>query len=98
MKTVRKYYLDYDADTEMVVPSGATLLKVEAEETGAGGSFGFFVWAEVDTSNQDVTKEFRVIRDDEDFAAGEPASLTYLDSVIVEKGRYKVRGYHIYEK
>ena len=98
MKTVKRYYLDYKEDSSIVAPSGATILEVEAEESGAGGSFGFLVWAEIDTNNSNLQIDFRILQEGDEFRAGEPASLTHVKTIALEVGRYKLEGYHIYLK
>jgi uncharacterized protein YfaS (alpha-2-macroglobulin family) len=98
MKTVRKYYLNYGQDAQLTLPSGANILEIQEEESGAGGQFSFQVWAEIDDANPDLTLDFRIITDEDEFRAGEPASLTHVQTVPVNIGRYKIEGYHIYLK
>ena len=98
MKTVKRFTVCSAPDDAILMPSGSNILQVFPEASAAGGKFSFHVWAEVDTAAPDVTVEFRVLNDNEEFRPGEPASLTHLETIPMHQGNRKVLGYHIYKK
>ena len=84
MKKIYKYRLDPAVDPEtqpmIFMPKGAKILHFNTQQVAGLGS-AIFMWAEVDTQQEDEARTFYILMTGQKIPEFEHATLYYLDTV-----------------